>query len=70
MKSINKQVELEKFSGYIGDLPFDYREYYKVLINEKYVGQLGNECNFLVKLIDSFQIKVNNKIINFIVLFI
>jgi hypothetical protein len=61
LKSINKQVELEKFSGYIGDLPFDYREYYKVLINEKTVGKLGNECRFLVKLIDSFQIEVKKK---------
>ena len=69
MKSINKKIESEQFFDRSYDF-YDYKRYYKLFINEKHVGQLGNECRFLVKLIDSFQIKVNNKIINFIVLFI
>ncbi len=69
MKSINKKIESEQFYDRSCDF-YDYKRYYKLFINEKHVGQLGNECRFLVKLIDSFQIEVNKKIINCIVLLI
>ena len=59
MKSIDKKKELEFFPEDT-DLFFDYRQYYKALINEKNIGKFGDECRFLVKIKDSFQNRVNN----------
>ena len=67
LKSIDKTNELLNCDR--GELDEEYnghRKYLKRLINEKNVGQLGNECRFLAKLVNSFQNRVTmNYFLNF-----
>jgi len=58
-QEVNKRNELQNCNR--GELDEEYhghRKYFKRLINEKNVGQLGNECRFLAKLVNSFQNEV------------
>jgi hypothetical protein len=56
MKLINK-LSLRELNIYFND-GLNYNSYFKELFYEKEVGLLGNECRFLVKLINSFQTEV------------
>jgi hypothetical protein len=57
MKLINK-LSLRELNIYFND-GLNYNSYFKELFYEKEVGLLGNECRFLVKLINSFQTEVS-----------
>ena len=56
MKLINK-LSLRELNIYFND-GLNYNSYFMELFYEKEVGLLGNECRFLVKLINSFQTEV------------
>jgi hypothetical protein len=57
MKLINK-LSLRELNIYFND-GLNYNSYFKELFYEKEAGLLGNECRFLVKLINSFQTEVS-----------
>jgi len=66
LKAVNKMANIDvriiKDSNFNRELVVDYKKYLKEHFFEKEVGLLGNECRFLVKLINSFQTEVNIKI--------
>jgi hypothetical protein len=65
LKAVNKMANIDVRiidSNFKRKLVVDYKKYLKEHFFEKEVGLLGNECRFLVKLINSFQTEVNIKI--------
>jgi hypothetical protein len=58
MKSINKHNVLRQYTNETNRYNVDTKSYYNSLLFEKEIGLLGNECRFLVKLVNSFQTEV------------
>jgi serine/threonine protein kinase len=52
---MNKDFLMYTATNFNNGVKRDYNYYYKYILNERYVGLLGNECRFLVKLIASFE---------------
>jgi hypothetical protein len=60
MKLVNKLTALE--NNKLENKSFmsaNYDNYYREFVTEKEIGFMGNECRFIVKLLNSFQTQVS-----------